>query len=166
MSEEIDLDYLDYDNVLSADASQFGLVAQGGAIVADTGVVATPPHETFIPKTLQQALVVARETYGETNSEHSEVFCHWVGDVLLGATNVKETKEMLSVLHDDKESFGGRVSVSKTATRLRARRHASICAMNIVRAVLNKLKGLDYEQWVVRSLYRATLAEGDVKGEV
>lgn len=171
-----DLDFLDYDSELTDDAKRFGLKAQGGnARVDDTvGTIGTVhPAPVVIPVTLssdlREALIIAKEVYGETNSAHSEVFCHWVDDALLSATSVGETKEMLSILHEDKEGFGGRLGwksvLDGEVVHLKARRHAAICAMNIVRAVLNKLKGIDYEKWVERSLYRATKAEGDAKGE-
>lgn len=202
------IDFLDFDITLDADAQRFGLKAQGDACVDDTVELEEPPvipeppvpipepepepeilelleiavteilvtpspafEETAVPRELYEALLIAKEVYGETNSEHSEVFCHWIDDVLLGATTERETKEMLEALHSDKEGFGGRLSWQRAINpsvrveHLRARRHASICAMNIVRAILNSLRGLSYEQWIERSLYRATKAEGDAKGE-
>lgn len=131
-----------------------------------TGAIVSPTFkEAVVSRVLYDALVIAKETYGETNSEHSEVFCHWVDDALQSFTTVRETKEMLEILHQDKEGFSGRLSAT-AADYVAARRHASICAMNIVRAMLNNFRGLSCEQWIERSLYRAMLAEGDIKGEI
>lgn len=165
-----DTDFLDFDITLDDDAQRFGLKAQGDARIDDTEPVQVAPVTEVVTKqTLHEALVIAKEIYGETNSGHSEAFCHWVDDVLLGTSSVRETKAMLEILHADKEGFGGRMCWFSAAHqnikagRLRARRHASICAMNVARAVLNKFHGLNYEQWIARSLYRATKAEEDSK---
>lgn len=164
---------LDFDDDLEADAKAFGQQkAQGGACKL------SPPEEApgvSEPRTgsLEEALYIAQEVYGETNSEHSEAFHQWVQAVLEGGVDTGAAEEMLAMLHSDKESFGGRVSwqqyesssnVDKIA-QLRARRHASICAMNIVHAVLNKFRGRRYMLWVERSLWRAVQAEKDVKSE-
>jgi len=162
---------LDYDSDLAADALQFGLKAQGvnaaeaeAEAEVDTGEVSPP---VYLPRELYNVLIIAREVYGETNSEHSEVFCDWVSDILEGRSTVRETKEMLELLHNDKQGFTGRLSwqveESEKVRHMRARRHASICAMNIVRAVLNRFKGLSYDLWLERSRWRATRAETDAK---
>lgn len=171
---------LDYDDELELDAQQFGLDAQGAAKVADGQITTVPPKaqaaqlsnlSLLLPEPLYQALVIAREVYGETNSEHSEVFCDWIGDVIAASSSIRETKEMLNVLHSDKENFGGHLAWTKDKEdekkrAVRARRHASICAMNITRAVLNRLKGLEYKQWLERAMWRAVQAENDMKGTV
>ena len=168
---------LDYDDDLKADAAAFGqqlcdLPAKRSA----QGVVEPqpqPPSKLQVKTgSLEEALYIAREVYGETNSVHSELFYKWVQAVLEGGSiDIKATEEMLMLLHKDKENFGGRISwvqyVGKQvkAERLQARRHASICAMNIVRAVLNKARGCSYMLWVQRSLWRAVQTEKDVKSE-
>lgn len=165
---------LDYDDELASDAQQFGLDAQGAVTVAAKPVLVVPPksHQvSSLPEVLYEALVVAREVYGETNSEHSEVFCDWISDVMTSISSIRETKAMLEVLHGDKENFGGHLAWTKDKKDLkkqarRARRHASICAMNVTRAVLNRLKGLEYEQWLERAMWRAVQAENDMKGTV
>jgi len=168
---------LDYDNDLAKDAEMFGQQkAQGGADIHQLqqrikeAMVLSKPMLTT--RSLEEALYIAREVYGETNSEHSEAFHQWVQTVLEGGVDIKAAEEMLAMLLEDKESFGGRASwkqyegesVTKIE-RLRARRHASICAMNVVHAVLNKFRGRSYMLWVERSLWRATRAEKDVKTE-
>lgn len=170
--EEIDLDCLDYDDDLTADAEMFGQQkAQGGA---DQLSLPEEAPGVLEPKlsSLEEALCVAREVFGETNSEHSEAFYQWVQTVLEGGVDIKAAEEMLAMLLEDKESFGGRASWKQyegesiiKIERLRARRHASICAMNVVHAVLNKFRGRSYMLWVERSLWRATRAEKDVKTE-
>ena len=162
---------LDYDNDLAKDAEMFGQQkAQGGADMHQLSL----PLEVARSKTrsLEEALYIAREVYGETNSEHSEAFHQWVQTVLEGGVDIKAAEEMLAMLLEDKESFGGRASWKQyegenviKIERLRARRHASICAMNVVHAVLNKFRGRSYMLWVERSLWRATRAEKDVKTE-
>jgi len=163
--DEIDLDF---DDDLEADAEAFGMVAQGDA--------KQQPQAPSVPQSktgsLEEALHIAQIVYGETNSAHGEMFYRWVQVVLDGAVDVEATTEMLTLLRKDRESFGGRASWkqymygdTKVVERLRARRHAAMCAMNIVRAVLNKTLGRGYTLWVQRSLWRAVQAEKDVKTE-
>jgi len=172
---------LDFDNALQSDAEGFG-IAQGGP-----GPF-TPPEtclsrgesgstvEVFTPtSSLEQALYVAREVFGETNSVCSTMFCHWVEDALHSVTTLQETKEMLAVLYEEKQaltSYWGRVrympltkSRQLKVQRIEARRAAAICAMNCVRAVLNKMKGLPYAIWVERTLWRASLASEDERAK-
>lgn len=167
--EKIDLDY---DDNLEADAEAFGQ-HRGYADQLSLPLEPTSPVVVSVAGTLEEALYIARDVYGETNSEHSEAFFQWVQAVLEGSIiDIKVAEEMLSMLHGDRESFGARVgwktfmqSDPSVVVRLRARRQASICAMNIVRAVLNKARGRCYMQWVQRSLWRATQTEKDVKSE-
>lgn len=166
---------LDYDDDLEADAQLFGQqIAQGGAYEHQLSQLHLEPPDVLQAKTgsLEEALYVAREIYGETNSTHSEMFYQWVQTVLEGTTiDIRVAEEMLQLLHADKENFGGRLSWQQHAgkdaklVRIRARRHASICAMNIVHAVLNKARGRQYMLWVDRALWRAVRAEKDVKSE-
>lgn len=162
---------LDFDDDLAQDAKAFGQqIAQG-----DADQLSLPKSEEPSgpkPTSLEGALCVAREVYGETNSIHSEVFCQWVQVVLEGEVDIRAAEEMLAMLHSDKESFGGRAAwkqyeggVTGKVVHLRARRQAAICAMNVVHAVLNKARGRGYMLWVERSLWRATRAEKDVKSE-
>ena len=166
---------LDYDDDLEADAEAFGQQkAQGDAGVHQLSLFRLKAPEALQARTgsLEEALYVAREIYGETNSTHSEMFYQWVQTVLEGATvDIKVAEEMLQLLHADKENFGGRLSWQQRAgkdaklERIHARRHASICAMNIVHAVLNKARGRHYMLWVERALWRAVRAEKDIKSE-
>lgn len=170
MAANNDID-LDYDDDLERDAEQ---LAQGvsstsmpQSVVKDKGKAAAAA--VCVEKTLEQVLSVAKEVYGETNSEHSEMFCHWVDDVLKGTTNVRETKELLVLLYENKQYFTGCAGWNRStgrperAVQLEARRNASICAMNVTRAVLNKLKGLEYGAWLERALWRASRTEMDIK---
>lgn len=169
---EIDLDF---DDDLEADAKMFGQRAQGDAVVASE----PPVHQLLqqlvgleLIESLEGALHIAQEVYGETNSAHGEMFYRWTQAALEGQVSIEGTQEMLMLLHRDKESFGGRASWKQSmkgctdvVRRLRARRHAAICAMNVVRAVLNKLRGQSHMLWVRRSLWRASEAAKDVKSE-
>jgi len=105
------------------------------------------------------------------------MFCHWVEDALHSVTTLQETKEMLAVLYKEKEaltSYWGRVRYTPThltqrrqlrIQQIEARRAAAICAMNCVRAVLNKMKGVPYVIWVERTLWRASLASEDERAK-
>lgn len=165
--DEIDLDF---DDDLVVDAETFGMQkAQGGAKV-DVAV-----HQPLLPIpaqqcSLEEALCIAREVYGETNSKYSESFCQWVQSVLEGRVDIEETKALLRLLCVDKDNYGGRAGWKKfmqedanKIERLRARRNAAICAMNVVHAILNKTKGKAYALWIHRALWRASEAEKDVK---
>lgn len=165
---------LDYDDDLAKDAEIFGQqIAQGDAEKLSHLHLRAPDALQAKAGSLEEALYITREVYGETNSKHSEMFYRWAQAVLEGGVDIKAAEEMLALLHGDKESFGGRLSwrkwleqehITKTE-HLCARRHASICAMNVVHAVLNKFRGRGYMLWVERSLWRATRAEKDVKSE-
>lgn len=161
---------LDFDDDLLADVEAFGMQkAQGDAKVT----VAVHQPLLQIPAqqcSLEEVLRIAREVYGETNSKHSESFCQWVQSVLEGRVNVEETRALLLLLCEDKDSYGGRVGWKKfmqedanKIERLRARRNAVICAMNVVHATLNQKKGRPYALWIHRALWRASEAEKDVK---
>ena len=164
---------LDFDDDLAKDAEAFGQqIAQGG--VDQQSYPAEAASGVLQPKlgSLEEALHIAMEIYGETNSTHSEVFRQWAQVVLKGGVDIKAAEEMLASLFEDKESFGGRACWRRymdghadVVDRLRARRNAAICAMNVVHAVLNKFRGKSYQLWVERSLWRAVKAEKDVKSE-
>lgn len=176
---------LDFDDDLTADAKAFGQQKAQGDVGIDGDNHWQHPSEgppehlewqqlkRFTPGSLEDALRIAQEVYGETNSENSGAFHQWVEVVLEGGVDIKAAEEMLTLLHTDKENFGGRLSWRRLSEqehineveRLRARRHASICAMNIVHAVLNSFRGRSYTLWIQRSLWRATRAEKDIKSE-
>lgn len=163
---------LDFDDELATDAEAFGVQkAQGVSMPQLSHPAESRRHEPEI-MSLEYALYTARTVYGETNSRCGEAFFQWVQAALADDTGVEETSAMLQLLHRDKESFGGRIAWKQLidgrtsiTERLRARRHASICAMNVVHAVLNKLKGRSYSLWIQRALWRATKTENDIKTE-
>ncbi len=161
---------LDFDDDLVADAEAFGMQKAQGDAKVDVDL-----HQSLLPIpaqvcNLEEALHIAREVYGETNSKYSEAFCQWVQGVLEGRVVIEETKELQVLLCEDKDNYGGRVGWKKfmqedanKIERLHARRNAVICAMNVIHATLNREKGKPYSQWIHRALWRAAEAEKDVK---
>lgn len=159
---------LDYDDDLSSDASQFELTDVQRYVLGEfTQGDALP---TGLPVHLVRVLHVAREVYGETNSKQSGVFHRWVQDILEGGTTIRETREMLSLLYEERDDYALRMNAclrhadGLRAEQYRKRRQAVICAQMVVRAVLNKFRGLPYTLWLNRCLWRATQAEGDMRG--
>jgi len=170
--DELDLDY---DDDLTQEAAEFARVhkAQGGdgstGSTGQSSSVVDHPATVPLDKSLEEAIRIAREIYGETNSKHSEAFCHWAQDILAGCMSVKESKALLELLHEDKDIFSARWRVAylngqeEVADRLHARWMTVFCAANVIRAVINKFKGREYAMWIDRAIYRASMTENDVK---
>jgi hypothetical protein len=121
-----------------------------------------------VPQNLNTLLIVAREVYGETRSNHSEFFCQWTNDVISGTTTLHESATLRQLIGNDRDSFSGRYHLQlhrqNEVDWLYARWQACFCAINTIRAVMNKMKGMPYGKWIERALYRATLTEADIKG--
>jgi len=165
----IDLDF-DDDLARDAQALQFHKqtdIAQAGKVVAPH--IKPPPVLSVLPEELHNALLIARECYGETHSNSSELFCHFVNDVSVGGSNETEAKELRNLLNFDKSNFTGRwcQAISREqyerAEKCQARRMAVWGAQNIIHAVINYWKGRDHRIWIQKALYRFTLTENDDK---
>lgn len=177
---------LDYDEELQKDTAYLfpESVAQGDALTTEAVIVKAADRPRLILSkrpggqdgdgvvdihSLGYVLTLAQEVYGETNSRYSEQFCHWLEDVYTGTVNVNDTRELMLLLGKDKVNYRsrygqqGRFGDGADVERLHARWMATFCALNVMRAVLNVMRGKSPVIWIERALYRATLTEADIK---
>jgi len=165
---------LDFDDELTSDAQLLAFQVQVQVPIQEPEPKPEPIQAqgdkiSCLPQELAAACRMACSIYGETNSEYSEMFNHCVDDLTVGYFKLEAVQELQKLLHSDKDRASARwhharrkTQIAK-ATMLRARWMAVCCAENVLRAVINFIKGLPYRQWIDRAHYRATLTEHDFK---
>ena len=170
---------LDFDDDLEEEAKLLNIMTYGGVNIPPPLV--DSPEESIrgeeCPALLQIdyaqleyrcLLAAAGETYGETNSRYSQVFCVWLRSHYEYDSTVEQAKEVLNLVNRDKDRYSARYHILKrkgiTEAWLFARWNACFCATSILRATINKLRGLPYTLWLERTAYRIGKAEADIKG--
>ena len=181
MSQAKDKLDLDFDDGLEEERDIFGIAAQ---LVKErvtpptlTKQVATTPKATDwkrqIPLqiTIPEAVFVAQQVYGLTNSAAAEEFYQWAVQYLTGqmelsqfSKDMQHTVAVQNALKKERNYWLPRACMVTQGGEFLAKRHeAVLCALLSVRAVLAR-PGLE-TKWIERCLYRAGKSIGDIKTE-
>lgn len=157
---------LDYDNALASDAQSFGLDVKKPELPLPIPLPVEPVEIVDLQCSLKDALLAARDVYGESNSHFAEDFYRWVQSVFSGQVSETTSKEMLQLLYQERAYWGMRMQIARRGKEMRARRNAVLSAQAVVRAVLNHLAGRTVRVWIQKCLWRASLAaESDNKSD-